>query len=89
MERFATVEVFERANECEFILVAEPAAAVEGLKQHLAAQKDEVSIFEPIGAGNIGVNLLNGKNLDEVLKGAAYIRETYPHIRPKEIDVQL
>ncbi|MBA3758432.1 hypothetical protein H0X10_02260 [Candidatus Saccharibacteria bacterium] len=46
-------------------------------------------IFEPIVVGDLGVSLINGKNLYDVLKGAASVIATHPRVNPSKIDVQL
>jgi hypothetical protein len=84
----ATVEVFERENK-KFHLIVEPRTAVLGLRRHLAAQTEEVAIFEPVAAGDIGVNLLNGKSIYEVLRGAASVLALHPSLELRQTDVQL
>ena len=88
MEQAAIVDVFERGDKKRFYLTVEPRVAIEGVKRHLAAQQEEVELFDPI-AGDVGVNLLNGKSIEDVLKGAARIANTYPAVSPAQADIQL
>lgn len=69
----ASVEVFKRAEEKSFCLAVEPRSAVEGLKRHLAAQSEEVEVSVSAVAGDLNVNLINGKSIEDVLSGVAII----------------
>jgi hypothetical protein len=88
VERAAIVDVFER-DENNFYLVVEPPTKIGEVKRHLARQSEEVRLFNPRTAGDLGVELLNGKTIEDVLLGAARVMNTYRAVRPAEIDVQL
>ena len=71
MEPRATVELFEFGNK--YHITVEPRMAVAGIRRHLAAQHDELELFEPQSVGDLGVTLLNGKTIYNVLEGAASV----------------
>ncbi len=75
MERIA-VEIFSR-DERRFQLVVEPPSAIEALKNHLRAQRDEVILYEPLAVGDIGVQLINGKAIEEVLGDRVMVSGEY------------
>ena len=75
MERSAVVEVFER-NETTFYLTVEPSTAVSGLKQHLKSQDHDVKLVDPT-VGNIGISLINGRSLEDVLGAHVHITNRY------------
>lgn len=75
MERSAVVEVFER-DETTFYLTVEPSTAVNGLRQHLENQDHDVKLVDAT-VGNIGVNLVNGRSLEEVLGSQVHISNRY------------
>ncbi len=88
MERAAIVDVFER-DEKNFYLVVEPPTKIGEVESHLAKQSEEVRLFSPRTAGDLGVELLNGKTIEDVLRGAARVANTYRAAKSAEIAVQL
>lgn len=76
MERTTTVEVFARDEET-FYLVVEPSSAVKGLTYHLQAQQEYVRLLANPTIGDVGVNLMNGRSLEEVLGSHIHISGRY------------
>lgn len=88
MEQTASVDVFER-DEKNLYLVVQPPTSIKSVENHLAAQADEVRVFAPQTAGDLGVELLNGKTIEDVLRGAAYVVNTFRAVKSAETDIQL
>jgi hypothetical protein len=81
VEQAAVVDVFER-DEKNFYLVIEPPTKINEVESHLAAQHEEVRLFSAWTAGDLGVELLNGKTIEDVLRGAARVANTYRAKKP-------
>lgn len=87
MLQTAFVDVFER-DENNYYLVVEPPTKITELTNHLALQNEEVRVFVPQTAGDLGIELLNGKTVEDVLRGAARIVNTYRALKSAETDIQ-
>lgn len=88
MERAAFVDVFER-DENNYYLVVEPPTKIAEVEDYLALQSDEVRVFVPMAAGDLGIELLNGKTVEDVLRGVARVVNTYRALNAAESEAHL
>lgn len=76
MEQRIAVAIYTH-DEKRFQLVVEPPTAIESLRNYLKAQTDEVVLYEPLALGDIGVRLINGKSIEEVLGARVIVTGEY------------